>query len=158
MKGFVRQAMAIDSSSPALLCPAQEIMLYWYLFCASINLTLLTVPTQVQRRGREGVPISQYIDQEGSMHLFQNSIALKSLMCLKTRVYGTEFCVDHAYRPHLQLAVCFTARLLMCTLWFIHRYSSQWNVNIHYNGCGVRGVCALQSSSFLCSSSTCELP
>ena len=56
------------------------LLLYRYI-CASINLTLLTVPTQVQRRGcayfsvyRKYALISKY--------------ALKSQMRLKTRVYG----------------------------------------------------------------------
>ena len=76
MKGFVHQAMAIDSSSPALLCPAQAVMLYWYLFCASINLTLLTVPTHID--GCAYFPV----------HRPGRKYALNSLMRLKTRVYG----------------------------------------------------------------------
>ena len=68
-KGFVSQAMAIDSSSLALLCLAQVVMLYWYLFCASINLTLLTVPTHIDgctsfpvyRPGRKYALISKYV-------------------------------------------------------------------------------------------------
>ena len=81
-EGFVCQAMAINSSSPALLCLAQAVMLYLYLFCASINLTSLTVPTHIDgcayfpvyRPGRKYALISKY--------------TLKSPMRSKTRVYG----------------------------------------------------------------------
>ena len=77
MKGFVHQAMAIDSSSPALLCPAQAVMLYQYLFCASINLMLLTVPTHID--GCTNFPVYR----PGRKY------ALKSKMRLKTRVYSS---------------------------------------------------------------------
>ena len=70
MKGFVRQVMAINSTSPALLCTAQAVMLYQFLcFYQSY--------VAVYRPGRKYALVSKY--------------ALKSLMHLKTCVYGTSY-------------------------------------------------------------------
>ena len=80
--------------------------------------------------------------------------------------------VDHVLSAHahnLQLTMCFLFIIILLNnahnltshnttkVWFIHRYSSQWNVNIRYNGCGARGVCALESSSLLLQLVLCDL-